>query len=151
MSALAVLYIAPDTIAPLHVVSVIVLRVCFQPLHPDMQFDSEMSFVEWEKCTVWARPQIATAVVEPYNTVVCVPSMLSPQTLPVWCWSVFLEIVRVAQISSAQCNLSLGWVPLICHRGRSEFGTTNRLCLPMHEKYVAVTLDASCCCGVWEF
>ena len=49
MSALAVLYIAPDTIAPLHVVSVIVLRVCFQPLHPDMQFDSEMSFVEWEK------------------------------------------------------------------------------------------------------
>ena len=30
----------------------------------------------------------------------------------------------------------LGWVPLICHTGRSEFGSTNKLCFPLHEKYV---------------
>ena len=47
VSALAVLNIAPDTIALLHVVSVFVLCVCFGPFHTAVQLDSEMSFVDW--------------------------------------------------------------------------------------------------------
>ena len=41
------------------------------------------------------------------------------------------------QISSAQCNLLLGWVPLICHRGRSEFETTQ----------IVFSLAREVCCG----
>ena len=45
-----------------------------------------------------------------------------------WCHKVFPDIVKVAQISSAQRSLLLDWVPLVCHRGQSEFGSINEWC-----------------------
>ena len=92
----------------------------------------ERLFVDYvEKCTQWARPQIATAVVEPYNTVVCVRFLLAHAISPnlhfqsyqpnvtggMWspwtflvlrCQTVFPERVKVAQMLSAQCSLIFG-------------------------------------------